>query len=359
MKRKVRESCDLVVVGAGPCGCRVAKLVAERGFKVVVLERKRVIGTPEKCAGLVSKRVVRGLPEDIILNRIERARFYCGWRNFFEVRGSMFVINRRRHDLYLFREAKNTGVYFKLGTRFLGFDKDLGIVFHDRGCFSTNLLVGADGPISQVARSLGMGSCDYLVKLLQLDVKIKLGRFDVEKDRVELWFQPNDFANDFAWVVPLNEERAKVGIAGRYAKLEHLQGFVEERFGERVEGKLVGDVMRVGIIPSSVEERVLLVGDAACQVKPFSFGGLAYGKLCSKLAAKACVRALESMDFSREFLTESYELAWKRLLSRSIEKGFMLKKAFEQLKKFPSSFSLIRFLKIPRLAESFLDVDFL
>ena len=48
---------DVVVVGAGPAGSTVAKILAERGFKVLVLE-KYTLDKEKPCAGAVTNRVV-------------------------------------------------------------------------------------------------------------------------------------------------------------------------------------------------------------------------------------------------------------------------------------------------------------
>ncbi len=48
---------DVVVVGAGPAGSTIAKIVAERGFKVLVLE-KYTLDREKPCGGAISNRVV-------------------------------------------------------------------------------------------------------------------------------------------------------------------------------------------------------------------------------------------------------------------------------------------------------------
>ncbi len=48
---------DVVVVGAGPTGSTIAKIVAERGLKVLVLE-KYTLDREKPCGGAISNRVV-------------------------------------------------------------------------------------------------------------------------------------------------------------------------------------------------------------------------------------------------------------------------------------------------------------
>ncbi|MFA7355925.1 MAG: FAD-binding protein, partial [Methanothrix sp.] len=55
--------CDLVVVGAGPAGSMTAKVAAEAGLDVVMLEKRQEIGDPVRCAEGVSKAALKKLVE--------------------------------------------------------------------------------------------------------------------------------------------------------------------------------------------------------------------------------------------------------------------------------------------------------
>jgi flavin-dependent dehydrogenase len=110
------------------------------------------------------------------------------------------------------------------------------------------------------------------------------------------------------------------------------------------------------LIRKSVADNVLLVGDAACQIKPFSAGGLVYGQIGAKHAGEACVKALQSNNLSEKFLLENYDKKWKKELAGPIRKGLLMKKVFS---KFGSkSFKLIKNLGIAKLS-SVMDMDFL
>lgn len=63
---------DIAVVGAGPVGSTFARYMAEEGFKVGLMERKRKIGVPLQCAGLVGKKIkkLNVLPDEFVLNKV-------------------------------------------------------------------------------------------------------------------------------------------------------------------------------------------------------------------------------------------------------------------------------------------------
>ena len=43
---------DIVVIGAGPAGLHAARLLAERGLDVIVLEEHEAVGQPVHCTGI-------------------------------------------------------------------------------------------------------------------------------------------------------------------------------------------------------------------------------------------------------------------------------------------------------------------
>jgi len=80
-----------------------------------------------------------------------------------------------------------------------------------------------------------------------------------------------------------------------------------------------------GLVPrgscQTVDGDVVLVGDAACQVKPLSQGGIYYGMKAAEILAK-CITANKIKNYDRE---------WKKLLGREISIGLKVKRAYERL----------------------------
>ena len=77
-------------------------------------------------------------------------------------------------------------------------------------------------------------------------------------------------------------------------------------------------------------ERLIVVGDAAGQVKPTSGGGIYYGLLCADIAANTLQRALGSNTLSANSLAD-YERGWKRKLGRELRIGYWARKVYERL----------------------------
>jgi digeranylgeranylglycerophospholipid reductase len=75
---------------------------------------------------------------------------------------------------------------------------------------------------------------------------------------------------------------------------------------------------------------MLVVGDAAGQVKPTSAGGIYYGLLCADIAARTLHQALEEGDLSGKRLMR-YERGWRKKLGRELRIGYWTRKLFERL----------------------------
>lgn len=334
---------DVIVVGAGPSGCITSEIIAKKGFEVLVLEEHEEIGKPVQCTGLVSKRIGK-IPNQIIVNKIKKAKFFC-FEKSFEIKSkeNIFVIDREKYDKFRAENARKAGVIFKLGTRFLDFKNNKAIT--TKGIYQTKILVGADGPNSTVAKVSGLELPKSLFYALQVNT---FGNF--EKECVELWFSPEISKDFFAWVVPENEEVARVGLITKENPNSHLQKFLRKKVGKTKITKKLGDVIRIGLIEKSVADNVMLIGDAACQIKPFSAGGLVYGKIGAEHAARACIKALEEKDFSEKFFLENYEKKWKKELTWPIKKGLILKKIFSQISNNKILFDIFLGFKIYNLA---------
>jgi len=352
---------DVVIVGAGPVGCRVGELLGKKGLRILILEEHPEIGKPVQCAGLVSHRIfdLSEVSKNVVVNKVEKARFFSHNGNYIELKHkkSVYVIDREKFDKELAKKAQDVGVEIKTA-KFVDYEKDEEClkVKSMKNSFQTRLLVGADGPNSSVARVSGIKVPENILTGVQSIIESKF-----DPDHVELWFG-SDFAPDFfGWVIPESKGQARVGLATAKNVKERFKKFLKKRFDKPVKekSKLAG-VIRFGVIDDSVADRVLLVGDAASQVKPFSGGGLIYGLTGARIAAEACIRCLEEDRYNQLFLKENYDDVWKKELIGPIMKGLLLNKMIHSFsdKKLSISFSLIRKGKFTKLLE-FLDMDLL
>ncbi|MBO3797987.1 MAG: NAD(P)/FAD-dependent oxidoreductase [Thermoproteota archaeon] len=349
----MRIDCDALIVGGGPSGLSTGLFISKKGFKTIILEEHNEVGRPEQCAGLVSWRI-GWLPQHLVLNKVDTARFCLG-KESFEVysKKEMLVIDRAGYDKYLAENALTEGVEIRLGERVVGL-KEGCVVTSKGGHYSGRILVGADGPNSIVARLAGLKQPNNLLFALQC---VANGVF--EQDVVELRFDPEFSRDVFAWVIPLSRSKARVGLLTSDNPWPRLRLLLKRLNIGYSCGGLIGDSIRFGIMRRTSSRRVILVGDAACQVKPFSLGGLVYSRICSRIAGDACTAALERNFFSEDFMAEIYDSVWRKTIGGALKKGLRMRRFFNTVRRIPVSFTLTRILGLSLLAGRVLDPDFL
>jgi geranylgeranyl reductase family protein len=318
---------DLVIVGAGPIGCKLGELLG-KNYKVLIIDKKSEIGKPVQCAGFNSNRILElsGVSKKVILNKITKSDFFSpnGTKMTFNSKRPFYVFNRELFDKEIAKKARKNNVEINLRMDFREFtkEKDFLKINTNKGKIKTKLLVGADGPKSTVSQIANLPQPDNLLLGIQKTVK---GQF--ERYSSELWFGSDICPGFFAWLIPENEEWARIGLATSIQPRKYFEKFIKNRVGEHLQKKdNVAGFIRYGLIKNSVSDRVLLVGDAASKVKPFSGGGLIYGLIAARIAAKACRKSLEIEKYDHYFLKRNYEDKWREKLRIPITKGMLLNK---------------------------------
>ncbi len=327
------EVWDVIIVGAGPIGCKVGELLG-KDHKVLILEKNPEIGKPVQCAGFVSDRIFKlsGVSKkSIVLNKVIKSKFLSpnGNSMILKSKKPFYVVDREILDKEIAGKAKKNNVEIKTKTVFKSYEKEDNFlnIQTNKGNYKTKLLVGADGPNSTVARVSKLPQPDKIVVGVQETVK---GKFD--SNSCELWFGSNIAPGFFAWLVPENRKWARIGLATPRKSGDYFEKFIEKRVGKKTQTKdKVSGVIKYGLIKDSVADRTLIAGDAACHVKPFSGGGLIYGLIAARIAADACKKSLNEEKYDYSFLKENYEEKWKERLRWPILKGFGIRNTFNNL----------------------------
>jgi len=318
---------DVIIIGAGPMGCKVGELLG-KDYKILIIDKKTEIGKPVQCSGFNSKRIfdLSGVSKKVVLNKVTKSKFFSPNGTCMDLKSKIpfYVLDRELFDKELAKKAEKNNAEIMLKTEFKAFEreKDFLNIETSKGFFKTKLLIGADGSGSTVARVSNLPKPDNLLIGIQETIK---GDFDL--DCSELWFGSKVSPDFFGWVIPEGDDYARIGLASSVKSGYYYQKFVEKRIGKitRKKDKVAG-LIRFGLIKNSVTDRVLLVGDAACQVKPYSGGGLIYGLIAAKIASKACENALKKEKYDYNFLKRNYDDKWKEKLKWPIIKGLVISK---------------------------------
>ncbi|NYT14806.1 MAG: NAD(P)/FAD-dependent oxidoreductase [Methanomassiliicoccales archaeon] len=326
---------DLIVVGGGPIGSRVAEGTAKE-CDTVILEEHSFPGKPVQCAGLVTPRVVGAADaERAVLNELRGALIHFPGGEDLEIMAEetkAVVIDRAEFDVICHERALKNGAEFLSNHRFRQLQSSAnGMALkvdspNGEKIFHTRLVVGADGWKSNVGKKAGLKGPREMIKGIQVDLDHQVE----DQDRVEVFLGSGWAPGFFAWSIPCGDF-TRVGLcvsSGNSAPSSFLDKLLGRmKLDDATRLRTMGGAIPLGTVPRSYTDRVMLVGDAAAQAKPLSGGGLYTGMVAADYAASTAIESLDEDDLSKKSLSR-YEIGWKGALGRELERGYRLRKVF-------------------------------
>jgi digeranylgeranylglycerophospholipid reductase len=332
---------DVVVIGAGPAGSLTARLLAERGHSVVVLEEHEEIGTPVHCTGLLGLEAFDefDLPRELILAHTGTARFWGAAGQSVPVgsqRVNAVVIDRGALDRHLAERAEQAGAEVWRGVRADGIQiDDEGVTISARGVdrpIRTRVCVLACGANYRFHRQLGLGLPHVFLQSAQVETPFP------DLAEIEVRFGREVAPSGFAWMVPFRRDGvsyARLGLMSETRSAERFSAFAES-LGARVGVSREGipaprrKMLPLGPVARSYADRVVAVGDAAGLVKPTTGGGIYYGMLSGQFAAEVLDESLRKDALGARGLRR-YESRWRRRLGQEIRVGLAFRRIATRL----------------------------
>ena len=331
---------DVVVVGAGPVGATAARYAALNGASVLLIEEHASVGSPVGCTGLLSTRAISECDvepaNDFVLNSVRGAHVYSPNGGCLPIDGGKIkahVVSRKMFDRKLVKMAVDVGVDVSLRTRAIGLSRinslqELSVLQNGVSkTITANVIIGADGVRSNIAQMAGLGQVQKVLSGIQIEAPYSSN----DADFVEL-FMGSQAPGFFGWTVPINEEISRIGLAvptgNELNAVQYLNDLLNLNQGvSTLYGGGALDVVYGGIplgpLEKTVADGVLIVGDAAGQVKPTSGGGVYTGAACAKIAGEVAALAAIEGDSSENRLNE-YEKRWRAKLGRELSIGMKI-----------------------------------
>lgn len=337
----------MLVVGAGPAGSTVADRLAQAGHDVLVLEEHDRVGHPVQCAGLVSRRVLAlAGSEGFVRTPVHGAAVFApSLRSvaFTAPEPRAYVIDRAALDVALADRAARHGARFQTGVRFDGLlgrapDGSPRVVATARDGarreYEAKVVVGADGVTSGVARAFRLRRPVEILPAYEAE----FGESPGDPDRVEVYLGNSLSPGLFGWWIPDGSGGARIGVAVHAGGIsarsycDRLAEHLAKRFGRPLRSPtgIIASGIPIGTVPRTHGDRVVLVGDAAAQVKPLSGGGIFTGMRCAELAAETIHRGLTAGDLSAAALGP-YDAAWRAELGGEFARALYLRRILVRL----------------------------
>jgi geranylgeranyl reductase family protein len=318
-----------------------ARLLAESGHDVVVLEEHTAIGSPVHCTGLMGLEAFEefDLPRTTILGEAESARFWGAAGQSVTARSDRIravIIDRARFDNQLVSSAQAAGAEIRSGWRAETVDvqPDLVRVAVGKGRLPIvgRACVLACGASYRFHRMLGLGLPDVFLQSAQLETPFPA------RPEIEVRFGREVAPSGFAWLVPIRRgavPHARIGLMSatkireRFSRLlSHLCASVHIDPTHIPAPRL--KMLPLGPVSKTFSDRVLAVGDAAGLVKPTTGGGIHYSLLSGSLAAEVLDGGLRRDRLQAGALGQ-YERLWRRRLGQEIRVGLAFRRIAARL----------------------------
>ncbi len=365
-----RDAFDVVIVGAGPAGGLAAQRIARKGYEVAVLEEHREVGEPIQCGGLVTPRVFEYVTcKETILGKIHGAEIYSPKGRCLRIDGhetEAVVVDRAMFDRAILADAIRAGAHTFLGTQAQGARRANGgievVVDRDGKIESIQgkILIGCDGVRSNVAKWFNI----LRPKKILPGFEVELAGVRGDPGLVKL-FVGNEIAPGFfGWIIP-SGDTARVGLClGQGNAYAHLQRMLKLPVVQQYTKGAQPILYIVGGIPIGFPRRtyadnVMVVGDAACQAKATSGGGIFTSLHCADLAAQTALDALAKGDYSARMM-HRYHKAWTKSIGKELRKDLAIHESYAKLTdgQFEELFEIFDDPEILRLIEDTADIDF-
>jgi geranylgeranyl reductase family protein len=279
------DTYSVIIVGAGPGGLACARLLAEHGMDVLVLERKSVVG-PKICGGGITwDGLLRRVPMSLVEAAFPDQHIRSNYQRTIIQSPEPIVATIRREVLgqWMCRQAEDAGAVIKTSCTVHNITSDT--VATSRGNFGYRFLVGADGTNSIVRKHLGLASDRVGVGIHFLVP----GRFA----SMEWHLNASLFNNGYAWIFPY-KDMASVGTYGAKPYNNPKRMLAGLMTWAKLQGITTGSIKpRAGLINFDYRgwrfDNKMLIGDAAGLASGLTGEGMYPALVSGETAARVII----------------------------------------------------------------------
>jgi len=296
---------DLIIIGAGPAGLTLAWKVAEKGYSVLVLDKK---SSASDVAYLTAGSRIDFKEWDLPkkMGHPLKKLYFSSKNEYFIKNGSAFMINRRVLLKALEKKARKNGVELKYSSTVNKVD------FSNK---EIDKIIYSGKKEEFTAKAKFFADCSGVGRVFERYYNI-LGNHKVENALgieyiVPLKSEPHTldlyvgshYNGGYGWLCPLNKKQAILGYGTfNHENFPKLKSFIEgmfelERVNERVTNRPIevnSGLLRTGApLKKFTRENLILVGDVALQANPLVGEGVRFVMDSARMASAAIENAIK------------------------------------------------------------------
>ena len=345
---------DLIIAGAGPAGTTCAMALEKAGLRIAVLD-KDDFPRDKICGDFIVAKCVRELatikpevqerlakyPRKVINTK---THYYINNHDPLDFQWSLESLTMRRMDfdhelVKMMLEDDKVSFYPEQRIKKVSATADGVIVQTATHCFTAQMVIGADGAHSQVAKSLA----NFKVDKKHYGGSVRAYYTNVENIRPEIneVYLHRNVIPGYFWLFPVSPTEANVGLGMHSTHIskqkvnlkEQFYDFIEksprlhQKLGNaQMEGKLEGFGLPFFSKKHTISgDRFLLLGDAASMIDPTNGEGIMPAVVSGKLAAEQVEKAFTAQDFSARFLKDYEKAIHQRYWTEMKMKAWVVK----------------------------------
>ncbi len=354
---------DVVIIGCGPAGSTTARIAAQKGLKVLLVDKRQELGAPIQCSGALSASALEEVNiepnSEFVLDSIYGFVIYneqgdqsnidyrllkpekYGIGNDKKPLG--YIVDRRRFDRYLITLAERVGaeVWFKTeGINYTPLDDKTCEVnlrkFNQDFVIRTHILVGADGLQSQVGKWAGLNKH---IKMTELASCLQFVVDGVETNGLLEIITGHEWApGGYAWIFPKGNSYTEIGLGVIRTMTTqnaqwHLDHFIKNSFlKERLKHARIIEVQGGGVplaspLRTQFADNLILVGDAARHVNPITGGGIHTALKGGEIAGQFLAEWIQAGNNTKAENLQEYQHRWLDAIGNKMWQLYELKKS--------------------------------
>ncbi|MDD5217394.1 MAG: NAD(P)/FAD-dependent oxidoreductase [Candidatus Omnitrophica bacterium] len=341
---------DVIIVGGGHAGLYTAYRLACEGLRVRLFDQKDKIGYSVVCTGVIGAEAFSkfDLPKEHIIGAVQNVRFVSPFGTVLDYSPPAplaWIVDRARFNLHFAEQALGHGAQIITSARVTDIhikkqNVSVCTVLQDGEVktWDAKAIVLATGVNYKLFDAVDLIPAKKFLCGAQAQIPYE------GDDRTQIYVGREVAPGAFAWVAPINHRGARVGLLCEEQPLIYIRRLLDlVRPGWRddiPESDIEVRPVAQGPIDRSYTDRVLVVGEAAGQIKTTTGGGIYYGLLGAEFAVETLKKAFQKNQFKASFLS-NYERLWKKRIADELQFGYYFRKLFskfsdEQIEEFLS-----------------------
>jgi len=351
----LRETFDIVVVGAGVAGLSAGLSAASDGAETLIVERKKEVGASIRCGEFLPSPVqikelmpdaksiekfYRLLSEDAVCNTTKGIRVFSPKNGQYEFSFDGLVLRRDLFEKSIASEAEQAGVTIQTATTAEAVMSDgnltkISLRSKNGASFvKAKLVIGADGFPSKASKLT-----NFIVRPRSEDMALSVQRTvdnaKLDDDVMELYFGNKCAPGGYAWIIPKGGGEANVGVGVRLSHLkqghpaiDYLNAFLQKNpislphfVGAQFKLLISKTLFIGGLVPNVYGIRAMLAGDAAGTLIAVNGSGIPTALVSGHIAGETASRHLkENCELSL------YATVLRREIRKIVDRGYLYRR---------------------------------